>query len=334
MRIGPYELRNPWILAPMAGVSEMPYRVISLEMGASWAPTELVSCEGLVRVTSRTLKYLKHDPKIEKPFCVQIFGGDPERMAGAAKIAKEMGADVIDVNMGCPVPKVTKNGAGSALMCDPPRAGRVVEAIRKATGLPVSAKIRSGWDANSINAVEVARALEEGGACAIAIHPRTRAQGYSGKADWSVIRQVKEAVKVPVIGNGDVKSRADADRMIAETNCDAVMIGRAALGNPWIFRELNGGPKPTVEERLEMVLRNFDEHLAFIGNPTAGVRTFRRMLLWYAHGLHGASTFRQRAAVIDDPDEVRKAIREFFGQAVPDGSTTEDAEVDLRTAYG
>ncbi len=318
----------------MAGVSEMPYRVISLELGAAWAPTELVSCEGLVRITSRTMKYLKHDPRIEKPFCVQIFGGDPARMAGAAKIAQDHGADVIDVNMGCPVPKVTRNGAGSALMCDPPRAGEVVDAIRNATGLPVTAKIRAGWDANSLNAVEVAKALEAGGACAIAIHPRTRAQGYSGRADWTVIKRVKDAVKIPVVGNGDVKSRADADRMFAETGCDAVMVGRAALGNPWIFRELCGGPRPTVEERVSLVLRNFDEHCEFIGDAVAGVRSFRRMLLWYAHGLHGASTFRQKAAVIDDPEQVRATIREFFGQAQLDSSIGEDAEVDLRQAYG
>ncbi|MFN7132356.1 MAG: tRNA dihydrouridine synthase DusB [Myxococcales bacterium] len=334
MRIGPYELRNPWILAPMAGVSEMPFRRIALELGAAWAPTELVSCEGLMWATTRTLKYLRHDPAIENPFCVQIFGGDPGKMAQAALIAKAQGAHVIDVNMGCPVPKVTKNGAGSALMCDPPRAGEIIRAIRDATGLPVSAKIRAGWDSKSLNAVDVALQLEAGGACAIAIHPRTRAQGYSGRADWTVIKRVKEAVKVPVVGNGDVKSRADADRMFAETGCDAVMVGRAALGNPWIFRELTGGPPPTVEERQALVLRHFDEHLQFAGDALGGVRGFRRMLLWYAHGLRGAATFRQQACVIDDPDEVRAAIRKFFAEATPDAHAEGEADVDLRQAFG
>ena len=256
-------------------------------------------------------------------------------MAEGAKVARDHGADLLDINMGCPVPKITRNGAGSALLCDPARAASLVDAVKRASGLPVSVKIRSGWDSTRQNAPEVARALEQGGACAIAIHPRTRAQGYTGLADWSMITRVKQAVKVPVVGNGDVKSKADAERMLLETGCDAVMIGRGALGNPWIFREVLGGAGPTPEERLAMVLRHLTEHIEFSGDTLNGVRSFRKTLLWYAHGLHGASAFRTIAARIDGFSEVREAIVRFFSEAradAPGGDGEQD--IDLRAAYG
>lgn len=332
MRLGPYPLPNPFLLAPMAGVSEMPFRVIALRLGAALAPTELVSAAGLVHASSRTLKYLRRDP-VERPFVVQVFGGDPEQLGRAAVIARERGADAIDVNMGCPVPKVTKNGAGSALLCDPERAGQVVEAIRRHTGLPVTAKIRAGWDATRINCVEVAQALEAAGAAWVAIHPRTRAQGYSGRADWSLIAALKRALGIPVVGNGDVQTPADARRMLAETGCDAVMVGRAALGNPWIFRELAGGSPPDADERSALVGEHFDAHLSFVGEVRRGVHQFRKHLLWYARGLRGASAFRARACVLEEPDEVRRAIGGFFAGAESDGGPAE-AEVDLRGALG
>jgi tRNA-dihydrouridine synthase B len=332
MKLGPYLLRTPLVLAPMAGVSQMPFRRLALELGAGLAPTELVSAEGLFRKSTRTMRYLRHDPSVEVPFCVQLFGGDPQRMADAARVARDEGAQVIDLNMGCPVPKVTRGGAGSALLCDPERAGEIVARVREATGLPVSAKIRSGWDSSRVNAVEVARALERGGACAIAVHPRTRAQGYSGRADWSVIAAVKQAVQVPVIGNGDVASAKDAQRMRAQTGCDAVMIGRAALGYPWIFREILGGPPPTAAERLAMVLRHFEEHLAPFPDPVMGVRSFRQMLLWYARGLRGAARFRVMAMRLDAAAEVRAAMARFFAEAEP--GEAEEAEVDYATALG
>jgi nifR3 family TIM-barrel protein len=315
MQLGPHTLPNPWILAPMAGVSEMPFRSMALELGAGLCPTELVSSAGLVRASARTRKYLRHSA-IERPFCVQLFGGDAAQMSQAAWLAKAAGADILDINMGCPVPKVTRNGAGSALLCDPNRAAEIVRAVAVA-GLPVTAKIRAGWDQSRINAPEVAKALEGAGASAVALHPRTRAQGYSGSADWRLIARVKAAVRIPVVGNGDVKSPADARRMIAETGCDAVMIGRAALGNPWIFRELLGGAPASADERRAMVLRHFHEQIAFVGGGTGdelhGVRNFRRHLLWYAHGLRGAAAFRSRAVTLDRADEVIEAVEAFFG---------------------
>ncbi len=329
MRLGPYNFERPFLLAPMAAVSEAPYRQMVREMGAALAPTELISAEGLVRLNARTLRYLRHDPAREDPFFVQLFGGDPARMAEAGRIARDHGARLLDINMGCPVPKVTRNGAGSALMAEPARAAAIVRAVREATGLPVTAKIRSGLDARSINAVQVARALEAEGVEAIAVHGRTRAQGYSGRADWSIIRAVKRAVRVPVIGNGDVARREDVERMFAETGCDAVMVGRAALGNPWVFRELGGGPPPTPAERTELILRHLAEQVEHYGDAAAGVRAFRRMLTWYARGLRGASCFRAKAVLIETLDGLREEIARFFGTAEHDGSSGSEELAEL-----
>jgi nifR3 family TIM-barrel protein len=261
---------------------------------------------------------LHFDPSRERPFYVQLFGGDPDRMALAAQVAKELGAELIDVNMGCPVPKVTRSGSGAALMADTARAAAIVRKICDATGLPVTAKIRSGWDPNSVNAVPFSLALEQAGVCAIAVHARTRSQQYSGRADWSVIAAVRRAVKIPVIGNGDVASGADALRMVEETGCDAVMIGRAALGNPWIFRTIAGGEPPTREERCKMILRHLEGHLALMHDVAAGVRSFRQSLLYYAHGLKGAAHFRVFATQLETPLQVREAIEQYFGKAEPD----------------
>lgn len=333
-RIGPYELKNPWVLAPMASVSEQPFRVLAFRMGASLCPTELVSAQGLFRANARTLRYLRHDEAIERPYSLQLFGGEPEVMAKAAVIAKERGAQIIDVNMGCPVKKVTKTGAGSALLCDVPRAAAIVRAIREATGLPVTAKIRSGWDASSRNYLEVAAALEEAGCAALAVHPRTRAQGYSGEADWSVIADLKRHSRMPIIGNGDVRNVADAHRMLETTGCDLVMIGRGALGNPWIFRELCGGSAPTADERCQTVLHHFREHCVFVGDDGAAVRSFRKHLSWYAHGLRGASAFRNEVNRVESPSEVERLVRSFFSAADPDEQTVEDYELDYRQALG
>jgi len=337
MRIGPYELKNRWILAPMAGISEMPFRTIAFQQGAALCPTELVSSEGLMRASNRTMRYLRHDEAWERPFSVQVFGGTPDVLAEASKVARDHGAQIIDVNMGCPVPKVTKSGAGCALMSDPPRAAEVVEKIARATGLPVTAKIRAGIDSRSINCVEVGRVLEAAGCAAVALHPRTRAQGYSGSADWNLIRELKAALRIPVIGNGDVKSVADAHRMLAETGCDAVMIGRGALGNPWIFRELEGGAGPTVAERHELVMRHFEQHLAFCGDERRAVHQFRKHLGWYAKGLVGAASFRSEAMRIEPAAELAARLDAYFSTAVADrrsGQAEDDDGVDYRTAYG
>ncbi|WP_309892249.1 tRNA dihydrouridine synthase DusB [Archangium sp.] len=337
LRIGPYTLPNPFILAPMAGVSEKPFRVIAFRMGAALCPTELVSAQGLMRVNQRTLKYLRFDPEVERPYSLQIFGGEPEAMARAAVIGKEYGARIIDINMGCPVKKVTKNGAGSALLCEPNRGADLVRAIHAATGLPVTCKIRSGWDAQSLNYLQVAEQLFEAGCAALAVHPRTRAQGYSGKADWGVIADLKRHFPDrPIIGNGDVKTPADARRMLETTGCDFVMIGRGALGNPWIFRELLGGPPATPEERRELVLEHLAAHTDFVGEPLAAVRSFRKHLAWYAHGLHGAAVFRSEVNRLDSPEEVRDAVRRFFGaaQVDPNAPAEEEQDVDYRAALG
>ncbi|NMO15954.1 tRNA dihydrouridine synthase DusB [Pyxidicoccus fallax] len=335
-QLGPYSLPNPYILAPMAGVSEMPFRVIAFRLGAALCPTELVSSQGLMRANQRTLKYLRYDAEVERPYSLQIYGGEPEAMARAAVVGREAGAQIIDINMGCPVKKVTKNGAGSALLCDPPRAARIVREIREATGLPVTCKIRSGWDVKSRNYLQMAAALQEAGCAALAIHPRTREQGYSGQADWSVIADLKRHFPdMPIIGNGDVKTPEDARRMRETTGCDFVMIGRAALGNPWIFRELLGGPPATPQERCALVLEHLRAHLDFVGDALGAVRSFRKQLAWYAHGLFGAAAFRAEVNALDAPGAVEDCVRRFFAAADTDAAgTSEEQDVDYRAALG
>ncbi len=332
---GPYWLPHPYVLAPMAGVSEQPFRVLAFRLGAALCTTELVSAQGLLRASARTLRYLRHDAAVEHPYSVQVFGGDAESMAQAAVVAKQWGAEAIDVNMGCPVKKVTRNGAGSALLCDPPRAAAIIRAIHAATGLPVSAKIRSGWDAHHRNYLEMAGHLEDAGCIALAVHPRTRAQGYAGAADWSVIAElVRHRRRMAIVGNGDVKAPADARRMLESTGCDLVMVGRGALGNPWIFREILGGPSPSPGERREVVASHLSAHVAFVGEPLAAVRSFRKHLGWYSHGLHGAAAFRSEVNQLADLADVQRAVHRFCSQAVGDGSAAEEQEVDYRSALG
>jgi tRNA-dihydrouridine synthase B len=333
---GPYRLPHPYVLAPMAGVSEQPFRVLAFRMGAALCTTELVSAQGLLRANARTLRYLRHDADVEHPYSLQVFGGEPEVMAQAALIGKQWGAESIDVNMGCPVKKVTRNGAGSALLCDPERAAAIVRAIHSATGLPVSAKIRSGWDAHHRNYLEMAERLEEAGCVALAVHPRTRAQGYAGSADWSVIADlVRHKKKMAIVGNGDVKTPADARRMLESTGCDLVMIGRGALGNPWIFRELLGGTGPNAEERVEVVLGHLAAHVDFVGEPLSAVRSFRKHLGWYSHGLRSAAAFRSEVNQLAELSDVQRAVERFFVEAEGDGaSSSEEQEVDYRSALG
>lgn len=325
MQIGPYTLHNPWILAPMAGVSEMPFRRIALEMGASAAPTELVSAKGLLAGQARTERYMRYDPSVENPFWVQIFGGDPEVMATGAQRAAELGAHIIDINMGCPVRKVTSNSAGSALLRDPKRAAQIVEAIIDRTGLPVTVKIRAGWDEAELGYIELAKRLEDAGCAAIAMHARTREQGYDGLANWDYIKDLVENTSLPVIGNGDTWTAEDARSMLDKTGCAAVMVGRGALGNPWIFRYLaHQGPFATVKERAELIERHFKEHLAFIDNPLKAVRQFRQPLIWYVGNLDPTRDFINQIVRVDDPDQVLVQIRAFF---------VSRAQVDLRWAH-
>ncbi|HOW58075.1 MAG TPA: tRNA dihydrouridine synthase DusB, partial [Smithellaceae bacterium] len=251
------KLQNKALLAPLAGISNLPFRLIARSCGCALAYTEMISANGLVRQTQKTLEYLKTG-EADRPLGMQIFGADPAVMAEAARMAQDMGADLIDINMGCPVKKVVRTGAGAVLLKDPRLICDIISAVKKAVALPITVKIRSGWSGKSINAVEVARIAEESGVAAIAVHARTADQGYSGKADWRIIAAVKNAVKIPVIGNGDIHLPQDALAMISQTACDAVMIGRGALGNPWLFaginQLLNGRPAdflPTITQRYE-----------------------------------------------------------------------------------
>lgn len=358
LQIGPHRIETPMLLAPMAGVSEMPFRVLALEMGAGLATTELISAKGIFYQNRRTRQYMTFDRARERPYSLQLFGGDEESMAVAAREAMLHGADIVDINMGCPVKKVTKTGAGSSLMCDPFRAARLVERMRAAVEdrIPITAKIRSGWDANLINFLEVGRALEDAGCAALAMHARTRAQGYSGQAHWAWIGELKQSLRMPVIGNGDVLSAADARRMMDETGCDAVMVGRAALGNPWLFQSLGAGedlPPPSATERRDVILRHFREHLAFHalldeGDPDsrrrlsaelAAIRTFRQHLIWYSRGLPAGAAFRQRAMALQSVAEVEDEIESYFGALAPLDAgglaSEEEAEgINYQQAFG
>ena len=342
LQIGPHTIDPPIFLAPMAGVSEAPYRVISLEMGAGLAPTELVSARGLQFGNTRTSDYLRHDPRTEPMLSVQIFGGDVEAMAIGAEHAVAAGARMLDINMGCPVKKVTRNGAGSALMTDPERAAAIVAAMRARVGddIPVTAKIRAGWDEGQINAPEFGRALEDAGLAAIALHPRTRRQGYTGQADWSLIARLKDAVRIPVIANGDIFSVADADRIIEQTACDAIMIGRAALGHPWIFRQLAqarsgeaGVAEPSPDERVRLILRHLSDHIEHIEHEGRALKKFRQHLIWYSRGMRGGAAFRDQAMRLEERASIEEIIEAFFGRT--DVSDRSEAPIyDERTAFG
>jgi nifR3 family TIM-barrel protein len=350
-RIGPHTIDPPWLLAPMAGVSEMPFRVIALKMGAGLATTELISAKGIFYKNARTRQYMTFDPEVERPYSLQLFGGDIDSMAHAAREAMDHGADIVDINMGCPMKKVTKTGSGTALMTEPKRAAELVRRMREAVEdkIPITAKMRAGWDHQSINCVELGQALEEAGVAALGLHARTSKQLYSGFADWSLIKKLKDAVTVPVLGNGDVKSVADAHRMVAETGCDGVLIGRGALGNPWIFDALRRGEDyvPTAEQRASLILEHFDAHLDFHellddGRPrkrparAQAVFTFRQQLIWYSRGLRGGAAFRRDAVRLESPDEVRDAVRRFF-EGLGDDVVVEESEaegINYKQAYG
>lgn len=338
MHIGPYTLPSPWILAPMAGVSEKPFRVLARDFGAGAAPTELVSCKGLVYGQARTMSYLDHDAR-ESPFWVQLFGGDEDSMVRGGLRAVELGAKILDINMGCPVRKVTRHGAGSALLCDAPRAAGIVRALARMTGVPITVKIRAGWDADSLTFVDMAKRLEDAGCAALAMHARTRAQGYSGTANWAWIRTLVQATNMPVIGNGDAFDADAARRMLAETGCAAVMVGRGALGDPWIFRRLvnNDAFVPRPAERFRVVRQHLDAHLAFVGDELRAIKRFRQHLMWYARGLKGAVAFRRDIVTIDGLADVLERLEAFFVGAEFDDIDAHAAgrqEFDVGNALG
>ena len=306
--IGSVSLLHPFILAPMAGVSDLPFRVLCREHGAAMVCMEMISAKALEYHNRNTLELLRIDPS-ENPVSLQLFGSDPEIISRQAKQIEELPYDILDLNMGCPVPKVAGNGEGSALMKDPVLAGKIIEMTAGKTKKPVTVKIRKGFDGNHVNAVEIARIAQESGAAAIAVHARTREQYYSGKADWEIIRQVKEAVSIPVIGNGDVTTPQDAENMLTQTGCDGVMIGRGARGNPWIFEriltymETGTDPgRPDETQIRDMILRHARMQIEYNGEMM-GIRQMRKHVAWYTAGLkfsarlrsavNGAATYAQ-----------------------------------------
>jgi tRNA-dihydrouridine synthase B len=301
----------------MAGITDFPFRMICKELGAGLVFSEMVSVEALVREHKRTHGMLHTDPA-ERPVVFQIFGAKPSSMAEAAHIVSRGEADFIDINMGCPVPKVVKSGAGSALLRDIGLAKEIMSAVVQASAVPVTVKIRLGWDAKDIVAIDLAQAAESVGIAAVTVHARTRAQGFSGQADWSMIRQVKNDVGIPVIGNGDVRTGQDAKRMMDETGCDGVMIGRAIQGHPWIFREarhfLETGTAPvppTLAEREAVMLRHLRDMVGLAGEQV-GVREMRKHLCWYTKGLREGAEFRERVNRLERFKDVRQAIRDYF----------------------
>ena len=312
-KIGDVEIDNPFVLAPMAGVTDLPFRKLCKEQGAGLICMEMVSAKAISFHNKNTEALMEID-KCENPVSMQLFGSEPELMARVAAEIEERPFDILDINMGCPVPKVVNNGEGSALLKNPELIVKIVKSVSSAIKKPLTVKVRIGFENEPVDIVDIAKRVEDAGAAAIAVHGRTRQQYYSGTADWDAIRRVKEAVSIPVIGNGDVDSPEKAEALIKETGCDGVMIGRAVRGNPWLFRELNHyfetGEKlsrPSVEEVREMILRHARMQIDLKGEFT-GIREVRKHVAWYTAGMRHSAALRRETNLVSSYEELEKLL--------------------------
>lgn len=318
MKIGSIEITGKAALAPMAGVTDTAYRQVCRDFGAAYTVTEMISARAIQYGDKKTgaIADMSGD---RRPVFLQLFGEDPQVLALGAERMLEYGPDGIDINMGCPVPKVAGNGAGSALMKDPQRCAEIVAAVKSKVNVAVTVKMRMGWDEDNVNAVEIARLCQQAGAQAVCIHGRTRNQMYSGKADWNIIRQVKEALSIPVIGNGDVTDAQSACRLLEETGCDMVMVGRGALGNPWIFRQINAYltdscrilPPPGPAELIVTLRRHMELMCSYKGEGR-GMREARKHVGWYLHGMKGAAEFRRRAGELCTLEDLDRLLQDVY----------------------
>lgn len=315
MKIGHVHTGNLTVFAPLAGITNLPMRLLAKRAGCGLVCSEMISSNGLVYHSAKTVQLLDSVPA-EKPLSVQIFGADPEIMADAARIVQAAGADILDINFGCSVKKILKSHSGSALMRDPSLAKRIIAAVRRAIAIPLTIKIRSGWDASGVQALAIARLAQDGGVDAVAVHPRTATQGFAGNADWRIIAAVKKALSIPVIGNGDVNTAADALRMLKETGCDGVMVGRAAIGNPMIFRQIlaavdgRAASPVTDDQRIALMVAYVQDSVRYLGEETAS-RMMRSRLCWFVKGMRYAGQFRQSIRFIASQAEAMDLIRRY-----------------------